>query len=143
MWRPEVEEERPVVVALGDLLDRMVGVEELRDLVGQLVDLVEDEADLVRRQRPAHLGQLQRDQVEQRDLRRERLRRGDADLEAAARVERRVDLARDLRAHHVRDRDRVRAALLARSFMAPIVSRVSPDWEMPITSVSGPITGLR
>ena len=29
------------------------------------------------------------------------------------------------------------------SFMAPIVSRVSPDCEMPMTSVSGPITGFR
>ena len=52
------------------------------DLVRQLVDLVEDERDLVRRQRLAHLRQLQRDEVEQRDLRRERLRGGDADLEA-------------------------------------------------------------
>ena len=45
------------------------------------------------------------------DLRGERLRRGDADLEAGARVEHRVDLARDLRAHLVRDRDGARAEL--------------------------------
>ena len=59
------------------------------------------------------LRELEPDQEEQRDLRGERLRRGDADLEPGARVEHRVDLARDLRAHHVRDRDRARA-LLAR-----------------------------
>jgi hypothetical protein len=29
------------------------------------------------------------------------------------------------------------------SFIASIVSRVSPDWEMPITSVSRSSTGLR
>ena len=29
------------------------------------------------------------------------------------------------------------------SFIALTVSRVSPDCEMPITSVSSPITGLR
>ena len=29
------------------------------------------------------------------------------------------------------------------SFIAASVSRVSPDWETPITSVSGPITGFR
>ena len=29
------------------------------------------------------------------------------------------------------------------SLIAAIVSRVSPDWEMPITSVSCPSTGLR
>ena len=61
----------------------------------------------------AALRELEADQEHQRDLRRERLRCGDADLEPGARVEHRVDLARDLRAHHVRDRDRARA-LLAR-----------------------------
>ena len=107
----EVEEEVRVVVALRDLLDRVVAVEELLDLVRQLVDEVEDELDLARRQRLADLRELQRDEVEQRDLRGERLRRGDAHLETGARVEHRVDLARDLRAHHVRDRDRARARL--------------------------------
>ena len=109
----EVEEERPVGEPLGDLLDRMVAVEEALDLVGQLVDRVEDELALLCRHRPPHLRQLQRDEVEQRDLRRERLRRRDADLEPAACVQHGIDLARDLRAHHVRDRDGV-GALLAR-----------------------------
>jgi len=52
------------------------------------VDAVEDKVDLVGRERAADLRELQRDQIEQRDLRRERLRGGDADLEAAARVDR-------------------------------------------------------
>ena len=37
----------------------------------------------------------------------------------------------------------VRAPSSRASFIAWIVSRVSPDWEMPITSVSLSITGLR
>ena len=81
------------------------------ELVGELVQPVEDEVDLVRGDRLPDLGELQRDQTEQSHLRGERLRRGDADLEPAARVEHRLRLARDLRPHHVRDRERVRAAL--------------------------------
>ena len=45
---PQVEEERPVVVALGDLLDRMLAVEERRHPGRELVHLVEDELQLVR-----------------------------------------------------------------------------------------------
>ena len=37
----------------------------------------------------------------------------------------------------------VRAPSLRASFIASIVSRVSPDWEIPITSVSSSITGFR
>ena len=61
--------------------------------------------------RPANLRHLQRDQGQQRDLRSECLRRGDADLEAAARVDRGIRLARDLRAHEVRHRKRARSAI--------------------------------
>ncbi len=37
----------------------------------------------------------------------------------------------------------VRAPFCRASFIAWIVSRDSPDWEMPITSVPGSTTGLR
>ena len=37
----------------------------------------------------------------------------------------------------------VRAPISRASFIAEIVSRVSPDWEMPITSVFRSSTGLR
>src|SRR4026209_2698809 len=104
-----VGEERLVVEALCDLLDRMRAVEEALDLARQLVELVEDELQLGRRHRPAHLGELEPDQREQRDLGGERLRGCHADLEAAARVEDRLRLARDLRAHQVRDRERASA----------------------------------
>src|SRR5256885_3415888 len=40
----------------------MVAVQELGDLVRQLVDVVDDELDLVLRQRAADLGELQREQ---------------------------------------------------------------------------------
>ena len=37
----------------------------------------------------------------------------------------------------------VRAPIERASFIASIVSRVSPDWEIPMTSVSSSSTGLR
>ena len=37
----------------------------------------------------------------------------------------------------------VRAPISRASFIAAIVSRVSPDWEIPITSVLASSTGLR
>ena len=52
----EVEEERAVMEALGDLLDRMVAVQEALHLLREVIDLVEDELDLARRQRLAHPG---------------------------------------------------------------------------------------
>src|SRR3989337_2788459 len=55
--------------------------------------------------------ELQRHEVEQRQLGCERLRGRDAHLEPGARVDDRVHLARDLRAHHVRDRERASALL--------------------------------
>jgi hypothetical protein len=103
---PEVEEEGLVVEPAGDLVDRVVAVQELGHPVRELVEAVEDEVDLRLRQCPADLGQLQRQQVQQRDLGREGLRGGDADLEPAAGVEHGVGLAGDLRAHQVRDRER-------------------------------------
>src|SRR5262249_48966569 len=92
----EVEEERLVVEAVGDLVDRMVALQEGGHLCGKRVELVEDELDLVRWDRLAHLGELERDQREQRDLGGERLRRRDPALEAAAREERGVALGCDL-----------------------------------------------
>ncbi len=111
----------------------MVAVEELRHLLGQLVQAIEDEVDLLLRQRATDLREPKRQQAEQRDLRGERLRRGDADLDPAARVERRVDLAGDLRAHHVRDRERARAALAREPYRVDGVARLArlrdPDHE--------------
>ena len=59
----EVEEERLVVEALRDLLDRVAPVEEVLHLLGQLVQLVEDELDLLLRHRLLDLGELERDQA--------------------------------------------------------------------------------
>ena len=66
--------------ALGDRLDRMVAVEELLHPLRQLVQPVDDEFDLLLRQRPPNLGEPQRQQAEQRHLRGKRLRGGDPDL---------------------------------------------------------------
>ena len=58
-----------------------------------------------RGQRASGAGELEADQVHEPGLGGEGLRGGDADLEAGARQQGRVHLARDLRAHLVRDRD--------------------------------------
>src|SRR5206468_1570221 len=64
----EVEEERRLVEALCDRLDRVVALQEVLHLLRQLVQPVEDEVDLVRGQRPPDLGEPQREQAEQRHL---------------------------------------------------------------------------
>ena len=80
-----------------------------------------------------HLRELERDEEEQADLGREGLRGRDADLQPGARVEDRVDLARDLRAHHVRDRDGARAHLAGELHRGDRVARLArlrdPDHE--------------
>ena len=121
----EVEEERRLVVPLGDLLDRMVAVEVRADLRWQRRDLVEQRPDLLLRQRVPHLGEVERKEIEQRHLGREGLRRGDAHLDPRARVEDPVDLLRDLRAHHVRDRQRPRAALAGQPQRVHRVARLA------------------
>src|SRR5918996_721291 len=122
---PEVEEERRVVVAARDLLDRVVGLEEVLDLARELVDEVEDELELARGQRLPDLRELQRDEVEERDLRGERLRGGDAHLQAGTGVEHRVHLARHLGAHHVRDCDGARPLLPRKLERLDRVARLS------------------
>src|SRR6185369_15398999 len=87
----QVQEERFVAEAVGDLLDLVVALEEGGHLRRQRIKLVEDQLDLLGRQRLANLRELERDQREQGDLRGEGLRGCDADLEAAARIERGVD----------------------------------------------------
>ena len=74
---------------------------------------------------PAQLGEPQREQVHDRDLGDERLGRGDADLEAGAGVEDAVGLARDLRAHDVRDREHLRAALARQAHRRQRVERLA------------------
>ena len=90
----------------------------------------------------AQLRQAQPEQVHHGDLAGERLRGGDPDLEAGAREEHAVGLARGLRAHHVGDREHAGAALAGETIAAS-VSAVSPDCEMPSTRSPGPTTGLR
>ena len=111
----------------------MVSLEERGHLRRQRVQLVEDHLDLVGRERLSHLGELERDQREQRHLRGEGLRRGDPDLEPAAREERGVDLARDLRAHHVRDRERAGVLFAGKPHRCERVGRLAglgdPDHE--------------
>ena len=66
---------------MGDLLDRMVTVEEGLHLLRRRVELVDDELDLLLGDRPLHLGELQCEQVDERNLGGKRLGGGDAHLE--------------------------------------------------------------
>ena len=101
----EVEVELRVGVALGGGLDRRVeGSMSSVMRVGQVLDLPDELGDPLGRHRAAQLGEAQREQVHRRDLADERLRRGDRDLEAGARVEHAVGVARGLRADDVRAR---------------------------------------
>ena len=107
----EVEEERLLVMARGDLVDRVVAVEERR----RSCRAATGSPGAATRSPPAAASRAprraERQQVHERHLRRERLRRRDPHLEPGARVEDAVDLAGDLRAHHVRDAERVRPLL--------------------------------
>ena len=110
----EVEEEVTVAVALGDLAHLVLaGVHEHLDLVRDRPQLADQPLDLAPRERPAKLGQLQRDQVDGGDLRQEGLGGGHADLEPGARIEDAVRVTGRLTADDVRDRQH-RGALLAR-----------------------------
>ena len=96
-----------------------------RGELGQRVDAGPQLRDALGRQRPAQLGEVQGEEREGEALRRERLRRGDADLAAAARVERAVGLARELRSHLVADRERERAALARDALRGDRVGRLA------------------
>ena len=77
------------------------------------------------RQRAAQLGHAQREQVHDRDLGDERLRRGDADLQPGARVDDAVGVARGLRAHDVRHGQHGRAALAGEPHRGQRVQRLA------------------
>ena len=85
-------------------------------------------------ERAAQLGQAQAQQVHDRDLAQERLRRRHPDLEARAREQHAVGVARGLRAHHVRDRQHPRAALARhphrRERVGGLARLADPDHEI-------------
>src|SRR3989454_11823790 len=74
-------------------------------MVLQPVELIVSEGSTV-------LAELERDQVQDDELGDERLRRGDADLDARARVDRLVDLPGEARADDVGDREGLASAAM-------------------------------
>ena len=94
----------------------------------------------------SHLRELERDEVQERHLGSERLRRGDAHLDAGPRIEHRVHLAGDLRAHHVRDRERVGARLPRETHRRERVRRLArlrdPDHERVLREHGVPVAPL-
>ena len=93
-------------------------------------------------ERAAHLGEVEREQIQRDQLRRERLGRGDADLRAGVRVDGAVGLARGHAADDVADGELLAPLRLA-SRSAASVSAVSPDWVMTMASSLAPTIGLR
>jgi hypothetical protein len=93
----EVEEELAVLDLLGDAVDRLRrALGDRRDGGRQPLELGHQRAARRLVERPAQLGDPQREQVHDRHLRDERLGGGDADLEPRAGVEHAVGVARGL-----------------------------------------------
>ncbi len=88
-------------------------------------------------ERPAQLGQAQAEQVHDRHLADEGLRRSDADLEPGAGEQHAVGVARGLRAHHVGDREHARAALAREAHRGERVGRLARLRD-PEHEVAGP-----
>ena len=96
----------------GELLDLVLGGEDLLDLAGDRPEVRQDVLDLAAEQLLVQLGQVQAQQVGGGDLRQERLGGGDGDLGAGVRVEHGVRLARDRGAVGVADGHGAGALLL-------------------------------
>ena len=99
----EVQEVGAVVELRRDLLDLLRGLQRVFEDLRQLHQRVDVLAALRRRQRAAHFGELQREEVERDQLRGERLGRGHANLRAGVRVDRAFGLARRHAADDVAD----------------------------------------
>ena len=92
-------------------IERLV-LEQLLHQIGHFAQLGANLRHLLRREVAADRPEVQCDQRHQRDLRGERLRGGDADLEASARVEHAVGRTGDRRPHDVGDGNHASATLL-------------------------------
>ena len=142
----EVEEEAVAPVLVGDRLDLRLDVRRavLADLAAACAFSSRDELrEALAVERPVQLGEPQREQVHDRDLAEERLRRGDGDLEARRACKSTPSASRVA----CEPMTFVTASTVApRSCamrIAASVSAVSPDCVMPMTRSPGPTIGLR
>src|SRR5262249_61442617 len=90
----QVQKIRAGVEPCGDFLDLWGDLERLLEQVRQLEDRVDMRARGLERQNAARLAELQSEQIQRDQLRRERLGRGDADLRPRVRVDGPVGLPR-------------------------------------------------
>ena len=102
-----------------------MALEQLVDVVRDVLEVGDDALRRSASSVAAQLGEAQREQVHGRDLGDEGLGGGDADLEAGARVEHAVGVARGLRAHDVGDREDRRAALAGEAHGGQRVGRLA------------------
>jgi hypothetical protein len=105
---PEVDEVVVASIELGDAAHRLARLERVLDLPRERRQLARDLDAVVARQ-AAMAAEQQRQQRQHRDLARERLGRGDADLGAGVDVDAAVRLARDRGADDVDDAQRLGA----------------------------------
>ena len=108
----------------------------------QALDLRDQLSQARGRELASQLGQAQRQHVHDRHLAEERLGGRHPDLQARARVQHAVRVARGLRAHHVGDRQHARAALVREAHRRERVRRLA-DCVIPSTRSPAPTTGLR
>ena len=110
---PRAAPEEEHVLGAHVLLRERADVVGLREHVAHLLrrprERLEDAPRLALRERPAAPAEVDREQEHRHELRREALRRRDADLGAGVRVERSVARARDRAVEDVGDREDVRA----------------------------------
>ena len=108
---PEVEDVGRFAVLLGDAFDQPLAPERFLHEGGQRHEVGDEAPSLVGRHAPPLASELERQQVERGQLRRERLGARDADLGARVRVEHVRRAARDRGVDDVADREHRRAAL--------------------------------
>src|SRR5207247_10931993 len=103
---------RVASVLRGERSDLVRLVEDVLGRPRKRPELIFQPVELVVSQRPTVLAELQCDQIEDNELRDKRLRRGDADLDARARVDGLVDLAGEARADDIGDREGLASAAM-------------------------------
>src|SRR5690606_30704588 len=100
----EEQHRRRVLHRPGGRAHVLAALDDRLDLARHVAQVLEDRGDLVGELVPAQLREVEAQEVGGRDLREERLGRGDRDLRAGVRVEHGVRLARDRRPVRVDDR---------------------------------------
>src|SRR6266481_2973183 len=121
----EVEEVARVAVFLGDLLDRALALQALLDVRRQVDEILDQRVRVRLGENAAPTRDVDPEQVEHRELRRERFRARDGDLRTSVGIDDRIGFARDAGVDDVADRQHFRAALVRRLHCGQRVCRLT------------------